>query len=138
MSEQHTVGEHVVRIDEDLITVRWHGKTTIAELQQVMGFADRIYADRHYVLLCFDVSAAHPGNADTRRWVVDWHRGKSNLCLAAFGASLVVRTLLVLINSAARLFNRETTPMQFFASEGDASAWLAGQRTELKRMVGRT
>lgn len=55
---------------------------------------------------------------------------------ASFNASATTRLLTGLLMRAIHLAGLNKSPVEFFATEPEARAWLAAQRTRLRRQLG--
>lgn len=136
MSKSYTVGKHHISEADDLVTVVWHGPASLAEIREIMANVDRIYREHGYALLLFDVTEAELAEEGSRKWLATWARDNPQCRVATFGASLIIRTTLLLLNRASRIFNPQVSETQFCASEAEARAWLSSQRDPLRRAVG--
>jgi hypothetical protein len=128
MSKSYTVGKHHISEVDDLVTVIWHGPASLAEIREIMGHVDQIYRQHGYALLLFDVTEAELAEEGSRKWLAAWARDNPQCRVATFGASLIIRTTLLLLNRASRI-----SETQFCASEAEARAWLSDQREPLRR-----
>lgn len=133
MGKSYTVGKHHISEVDDLVTVVWHGPASLAEIREIMGNVDQIYRQHGYALLLFDVTEAELAEEGSRKWLAAWARDNPQCRVATFGASLIIRTTLLLLNRASRIFNPQVSETQFCASEAEARDWLAGQREPLRR-----
>lgn len=136
MSTAHSIGKHRVFEEDDLIRVVWDGDATLAELQAIMAVPARFYELHGHCLLLFDLRRAQTGRDNHRRWLTDWSRERPRLRLASFGASLLIRTLVLLVNRAAQMFNKQVQDAYFFSTEQEAREFLAAERTRLQRVTG--
>jgi hypothetical protein len=132
MSTSYTVGKHHIREVDDLVAVVWHGPASLAEIREIMAHVDQIYRQHGYALLLFDVTDAGLAEEGSRKWLAAWARDNPACRVATFGASLIIRTALHLLNRASRLFNAQVGETQFCASEAEARAWLSSQRELLR------
>lgn len=133
MASTRTVGRHHVAVADDLVAITWHGPSSLTEIQQIMSGVDEVYRQHGYVLMLFDLTDAGPAQEGSRKWLATWGRDNPQHRVATFGASLLVRTALHLVNRASRMFNSQIADTQFCASEAQARAWLAAQRPLLRR-----
>lgn len=105
-------------------------ETELATLLEPIWQTQQRYG-RAFVLL--DASAAVPITADQRRFLATWYRDHPTRGgTVVFGASIVVRATVALLNAAARLLaGRSFVQEQFVASEDEAWRLLRESRRKL-------
>jgi hypothetical protein len=127
-----TIGSHRVVFEPDLYAITFIGDLTI---EQVPDFAEcnKYYAQRlGYIMCVADASQVGTMTPESRRLSAELSReiGCPGVT-AIYGASLIARTLSVLVTKAISMIRKVHSEVAFFKTEAEARAWLAEQRPRL-------
>lgn len=124
---------HTTAVQNDLVEVRIDGSLSLSDSQHIYGLIGRVLAERGYVLTLFDLSQAALPSQDSRKWISHWFQEHdvTQIAVATFGTSLVVRTVNRMFDSAVSLLTRNPTPARHFSRAADARAWLQERRQAL-------
>jgi hypothetical protein len=102
------------------------GDITADDARAITAFTREHAAGRTYVLLLADLGALGSISHEARRIGVHAEKRVPYRAIAVYRASFEKRILASLILRAMALFKRlEDNPVQFFATEAEARAWIA-------------
>ncbi|WP_437776782.1 STAS/SEC14 domain-containing protein [Sorangium sp. So ce1097] len=82
---------------------------------------------REVVMIC-DARRMGTVPAPTRKAMAEGFRPVRFIAIAVFGASFTVRVISTLAMKSIQIVNRQAYPVEFFATEAEARAWLVAQR----------
>ena len=90
-------------------------------------------AGRDYMQKLFKYLKAQPVRAEARQYALEWHRThRTRGCAVIFGANVLVRAGVALVNAATRLLvRRDVVTEAFVASEAEAWALVVVEREKL-------
>ncbi|MDI1481837.1 STAS/SEC14 domain-containing protein [Polyangium sp. y55x31] len=125
-----------VHEEGDLLVVSLRGEYDL-QVERYMQFLRGDLEKRHgYRLILIHVGQAGTITTEARREMVTWNRGrKAPGAVAILGASFTARTLANMVLTAGRLLTKRHVDFGFFESEGEARAWLAERRKDLRALV---
>ena len=100
---------------------------------EMLAAVDRVQSAQGRVFLIIDASAAQPVRAEARQYALEWHRThRTRGCAVIFGANVLVRAGVALVNAATRLLvRRDVVTEAFVASEAEAWALVVVEREKL-------
>jgi hypothetical protein len=122
MSTFQPLGSHQYQLHEDTMVIRTAGELTLEQAQWLMATLTKMVDTYGYSLLIGDASAGITIPPHVRRWLADWHKDNPSTAGTAIiiGASLMVRTLVTMINHAVRLLGRAAGDLVFVRDEAEA------------------
>lgn len=133
MDEWLPLGKHRMCIDGDVVFARTAGPITgkeVIELLEHLRVVERQYG---YVLEVIDARGGGSMDPEARRLNAEWHRAHPmHLEAVVFGASLVMRGLMIIMANAFRLVGSKRITVHFVATESDAMAWVEVRRRALQ------
>lgn len=94
---------------------------------------EQVQTARGRVFLIIDASSAQPQRPEARQYALDWHRThRTRGCAVIFGANVLVRAGVALVNAATRLLvRRDVVAEHFVASESEAWELVGVEREKL-------
>lgn len=92
----------------------------------------RINESGRDVLMLCDARRMGTVPAPTRKAMADGFRPVRFIAIAVFGASFTVRVISTLAMKSIQIVNRQVYPVEFFATEAEARAWLVAQRDAVR------
>lgn len=126
------IGPHSVEIEGDIITVRLRGDFELAHMQQWCGLADKVIAEYGGAFTISDFSTGGHFPPESRRYGSQWPNAGKVWGSALVGSSLALRVLMtMIIRVSAVLRKQQGVPLISVATEAEARAWVATQRTRL-------
>lgn len=130
MSTFQPLGSHQYQLHEDTLVIRTAGELTLEQAQWLMATLTKLVNTYGYSLLIGDASAGITIPPNVRRWLADWHKDNPSTAGTAIiiGASLMVRTLVTMINHAVRLLGRAAGDLVFVRDEAEARELLHSRR----------
>jgi hypothetical protein len=84
------------------------------------------------VLVLSDARRTGTISASARKVMAEELRNVRFDAIALFGASFAVRVVSTLAAKTVQLLSRQSYPVEFFETEGEARAWLLAQRDTLR------
>jgi hypothetical protein len=84
------------------------------------------------VLVLSDARRTGTISASARKVMAEELRNVRFDAIALFGASFAVRVVSTLAAKTVQLLTRQSYPVEFFETEGEARAWLLAQRDTLR------
>ncbi|WP_044966417.1 MULTISPECIES: STAS/SEC14 domain-containing protein [Sorangium] len=84
------------------------------------------------VLVLSDARRTGTISASARKVMAEELRGVRFDAIAVFGASFAVRVVSTLAAKSVQILTRQSYPVEFFETEGEARAWLLSQRDALR------
>lgn len=130
MSTFQPLGSHQYRLEGDTLVLRTAGELSLEQAQWLMTTLTKLVDTYGYSLLIGDASGGVSIPPNVRRWLAEWHKDNPSTAGTAIiiGASLMVRTLVTMINHAVRLLGRPTGDLSFVHSEAEARQLLPSRR----------
>jgi hypothetical protein len=131
MSTFQPLGSHQYRLEDDTLVLRTAGELSLEQAQWLMATLTKLVNTYGYSLLIGDASSGVTIPPNVRRWLAEWHKDNPSTAGTAIiiGASLMVRTLVTMINHAVRLLGRPTGDLVFVQDEAEACKLLPSRRT---------
>lgn len=123
------LGTHRYYNQDDLLLFELHGVFTLADTHGMFIASERVEQKYGYTLTAFDARAVSGMAADARRYVGErtrLHRPEG--ATAVVGASFPIRTVISLLQNAARLFGKPIPASLFCATVEEAIHWLELER----------
>lgn len=122
------LGKHTAHIDGDILILEIVGNLSVEEMDSYLGLAEQLRVKHGHFFIIDDLT--HLGSAEpaVRRKVAGWLPQSGCLGAALYGASLVSRTLALLVVGAMNMLGHYTVPVAFFKTAQDARDWVAAQR----------
>jgi hypothetical protein len=133
-AEWQPLGRHLIRLTEDTLYLQVHGNL---ELDDVRGMVERcaaIIVRNGYYLTVVDASDAGSMTPEARLYSAKWSRDnpdKPGLDVV-YGANIVVRTVISMINRATSLISGRPSASLFVKDESAAEVCLAEGRQRLR------
>jgi hypothetical protein len=130
MSTFLSMGSHQYRLEDDTLVLRTGGELSLEQAQWLMTTLTKLVNTYGYSLLIGDASGGVTIPPHVRRWLAEWHKDNPSTAGTAIiiGASLMVRTLVTMINHAVRLLGRPTGDLVFVHDEAEARKLLPSRR----------
>lgn len=126
------IGPHSVEIEGDIITVRLRGDFELEHMQKWCGLADAVIAEHGGAFTISDFSAGGHFPPESRRYGSEWPNAGRVWGSALVGSSLALRVLMtMIIRVSAMLRKQQGVPLVSVATEAEARAWVASQRSKL-------
>jgi hypothetical protein len=122
------LGLHQVEIDSDIVITRLHGALTLEHMQAWCLIADGVIAEHGGMFSIGDYRGAGAIPPQVRRWVGEWSGSAKIRGMALFGASPVLRVIMMMIARAGVLLRKFKAPTVFVATEAEARAWVSELR----------
>lgn len=129
--EQVQIGPHVTLITNDVMHNTLRGDLILADLQELLQIVERVRAQRGMIFLLTDTRQLGTIEPAARQYGVKWARTHTVEGSAIYGAGLMARALITLIERAITLVRAHHAPTVFFATEAQARAWIDAQRQKL-------
>jgi hypothetical protein len=126
------MGKHLVRLDGDILCICVRGAVELSEMVCITVLARELYERHGYALILCDATDAKSPTMETRRYQHEQHKAQVFPSHSAvYGASTLVRSIVVLAQRATELVTGKQTPASFHKTEAEARAQLALQRSRL-------
>lgn len=123
-------GPHQVELDGDLVITRLRGTLTLEHMQKWCYIADGVIAEYGEIFSIGDYRGAGSILPQARRWVGEWSGSAQIRGMAFFGASPLLRVVMMMIARAGALLRKFMAPTVFVATEAEARAWVKEQRAK--------
>lgn len=122
-------GAHRYYVEGDALFWESHGEITLADLTAIFAILRRLSQTYGYSLSLYDASRGVTMGPAARRYSSEMSRDYSMLgSTAIVGAGVAMRTVMLLLHNAARLFGRRQPPLYYCSTQEEALNWLEGQR----------
>lgn len=130
-------GTHRFAGEGDLLRWELHGPVLVEDVVELWRRNRQIRARYGYVLMLIDGTAAGTLVPEARRQIVDYKRNEpdSQGRVAVYGVGPLSRALVALVSRALLLVVKREVSVHLCASEGEAMAWLEGQRRILQAQL---
>lgn len=126
------VGKHLARLDGDILWICLHGIVELSEMVVITSLPRQLYERYGYALVLCDATHAMGPTAETRRYHNQQHKVQVFPSHSAlYGASILVRSVVLLAQRATELVTGKKTPASFHKTEAEARAQLDLQRPRL-------
>jgi hypothetical protein len=125
------IGRHHVEIEEpDIVFIVFDGDVQAEHITIMYDMAEAHVRERGLkrIFVLQDFSRIGVLSESVRQAMAHDPRANLLAALGSFGASFHVRVLINLVQRVVRIFNGKAAPVVFFATEGEARAWLEEQR----------
>jgi hypothetical protein len=122
-----SIGNHQVRTEDDLFFVVARGLITDEDADALLGSLNAVHVERGRVIVIVDASHGVSVGPAARRRMAQESKAYG---MVVFGAGVVVRSLIFLINNALRLITGRNAPLLFCADEQDARRLANALRLE--------
>lgn len=123
------IGAHTIVIDGDTIIMHVCGDFTAEETVAYLRLVEQVLAEHGRYFMLIDMSRADTIPPETRRISAEFGRKHPTAGMAVWGSNVAVRVLFTLILRTISLFQKDPIPIAFVASEQEARAWVAAQRS---------
>lgn len=143
MGVSRQIGKHLLQIDGDILFTAYRGRLSLAEMEQVITAMEQGFEGPYYAIL--DYSEMTGMDADARKRITEWtsarlrsgapDRGFSGA--AIYGASVTMRAVTILVQSAIRLLGKRQIPVVFVKNQEQARLCIAEmkQRPQIQNAV---
>lgn len=119
------LGKHRYRMSGAQLQLQSVGEFTPSDAAGLMELLRELRTRSPRCTLLFDAKGGLSAPASTRRVFVEQSTTEyPTIPTAVLGTGVIVRTLFRLTLEAMRLLTRRSFPVDFFASEAEAQAWL--------------
>lgn len=130
--EFRSIRTHQLRVEEDVVFLVLSGDFTLSDAQQVNAAIEAVLLQLGRVFVLVDQTHAGKTTPEARRCFAEWNRQHRPSGSVLFGGSVAARAVASLVVAAIRLFRADSAPTVFTASQGEARAWIAAQRSQLR------
>lgn len=134
MAVSRQIGMHHVEIDGDILFMKYKGDLSLPEMEELIALLEQTFAGRTYYAI-LDYSEMASVDAAARKRISAWTSERSSFSGAAiYGASMTMRAITALVQSAIRLLSKKYIPVVFVKNEEQARACVAEirQRAQAK------
>jgi hypothetical protein len=122
------IGRHGYSVSGDLFHMTPEGEMTPIEARQLSNEMLRVSTQQGQVALMIDLSRMSKPSPETRRVIMQSIHELNVLGIGFYGAGLVLRTMLTLVNRGAAILKGREDPTCFCATESEALSWLNSLR----------
>lgn len=128
--EEHRIGPHCLRISGDTATILLIGELQVEQVTTLLSLMDSIGGGQGLFFVCADVSRLHGMPPEARRIAGNWKGIGRAGGTAIVGATVITRTLVMLVSRASTLMSRtrKIGEIGFFKTEEEARVWLDTRR----------
>ncbi len=132
VTDYKPLGKHLVSIEADTVVVVLRGTVELSEVQELAGIFTQVHNRLGRVFVLPNVQDGAIPPLKVRRWLVQWLEKNPVLTAgAAFGASLPLRTIFLLLMRAAAALRRMELPVVAVATEAEAREFISRVRANL-------
>lgn len=129
MSTWTTVGTHRYYCETDLLFGELHGDINLEDIQRLWLIAESIEQRCGYVITVFDARDGKGVTPAARRYIGEKNRVRTVAGpVLILGSSFTMRTIVRLLQQAARVFGKQPAPVHFYALPEELPSLLAAQR----------
>jgi hypothetical protein len=131
MDEWRPVGTHLIRVEDDILYIRFIGDVSLADTKALTAVQEEILA-RHGHLFC--ITNLNEGGSfapEGRKFLGAWNKKHSVAGVAQYGGSLVAQVMALLMLGAIRAFGGNVPEMKYVTNEEEGRAWVFAQRAKL-------
>lgn len=122
-----SIGNHQVRIEDDLFFVIAKGLITDEDADALLSSLNAVHDDQGRVIVIVDASQEVSVGPAARRRMAKESKAYG---MIVFGAGILVRSLIILVNNALRLITGRNAPLIFCSDEQEARRLANGLRLE--------
>jgi hypothetical protein len=128
-----TIAPHRYYAHGDVVFFECQGALNRPGIVHILDLVERLQAELGRVYLIIDASAAQPLLPEARQYALEWHRTHSTRGFAVlFGANVLVRAGVALVNAATRLLvRRDVVAEAFVKTEAEAWALICSDREKI-------
>jgi hypothetical protein len=123
------IGAHTIVIEGDMLITCLRGDFTAEETVAYLRLVEQVLAEHGRFFMLVDMNRADTIPPETRRISAEFGRKHPPTGMAVWGSNVAVRVLLTLILRTISFFQKDAVPIAFVASEHEARAWVAAQRS---------
>jgi len=129
------IEEHRLRLEGDILYVEVVGHLDLETMKLLVPIYQACIAHFGYLLLFMDVRLSSGFDPDARRYSVEWAKDYASVQAAAvYGASILVRGFLTLLNRATFLLSKGSeAEVSFVSSQDEGRVWLGSRRSKLQQ-----
>lgn len=128
MAVSRQIGRHYVKIDGDILFMKYVGDLTLPEMEELIALLEETFGmEPYYAVL--DYSEMASVDAAARKRISAWTTDRGFRGAAIFGASMTMRAVTALVQSAIRLLSKKYIPVTFVKDEAQARVAV----TEMKQ-----
>ncbi|HPH27103.1 MAG TPA: hypothetical protein PLA87_09675 [Pseudomonadota bacterium] len=135
------LGMHRYYEEGDTLFFQGRGPLSLQEMQRLLEQLDQLGQRQGYVLLVCDVSHGIEMPPGVRHWLSEWQKNNPKLAIGTtivIGASLIIRTLITMMNRAMALLGKTEGTLLFVKSEEEARSLLPTQRASWQQQQSRS
>lgn len=125
MSSPIYIGRHHYSIEGDLFHMTPEGDMSPAEAKQMSTEMVQMSTRLGRITLLIDLNRMEKPSPETRRVIMQSIRDTNLSAVAFYGAGIILRTALTLVNRAAAIMKGHDHPTRSCATEAEARAWLS-------------
>lgn len=125
------VGSHWLSIEDDIVFLIQDGDYTLNDALKTHAEIEGVLARLGHAFVMVDQSRGGTTSPQVRRYIADWNKRHRASGAVIFGGNPIGRAAAILVLSAIRLFQPDTMPTVFTATELEARAWISAQRARL-------
>lgn len=122
-----SIGNHQARVEDDLCFIVARGLITDEDAEAFLSILDAVHVERGRVIVIVDASHGLSVGPTARRRMAAESKAYG---MVVFGAGVLVRSLITLINNALRLITGRNAPLLFCANEQEARRHANALRLE--------
>lgn len=136
MAISRLIGRHSVQIDEDILYMAYRGSLSLKEMDELITMLEQAFEKRPYYAI-LDYSEMESVEAAARKRISEWTAGRGFSGAAIYGASLTMRAVTALVQSAIRVLGKKYIPVVFVKNLTQAQSCIAEmrQRAKLKAVI---
>jgi hypothetical protein len=127
------LGTHTVVLEGDMLISCVRGDFMAEDANAYFRLVDQVLAEHGQYFMLVDMSRADTIPAETRRISAEFGKKHPAAGIAVWGSNVAVRVLFTLVVRTVNLFQKNPSPIAFVASEQEARAWVAAQRSRRAR-----
>jgi hypothetical protein len=123
------LGAHTVVIEGDMLVSCIRGDFTAEDANGYFRLVEQVLVEHGQYFMLADMRNADTIPPETRRISAEFGKKHPAAGVAVWGSNVAVRVLFTLVVRTVNLFQKDPTPIAFVASEQEARAWAAAQRS---------
>ena len=124
MAISRHIGKHYVQIDGDILFMKYVGDLNLPEMEELIAILEETFGtDPYYAVL--DYSEMASVDAAARKRISAWTTDRGFRGAAIYGASMTMRAVTALVQSAIRLLSKKYIPVTFVKDEAQARVAVA-------------
>jgi hypothetical protein len=122
MAVSRQIGKHYVQIDGDILFMKYVGDLSLPEMEELIALLEATFGREPYYAI-LDYSEMASVDAAARKRISAWTTDRGFRGAAIYGASMTMRAVTALVQSAIRLLSKKYIPVVFV--KDDAAARVA-------------